>query len=86
MPSVHQVDYQKLLNDIIEEQKQVKDSGAVASYIPILADVNPDKLGVHLTTIDKQNFSAGDSEEKFSIQSIVKTKIKNQLSSKTHVF
>ena len=48
------------------------DPGKVASYIPELRDVDPDKFGVHLTTIDDEHFDFGDSEERFSIQSIAK--------------
>lgn len=46
--------------------------GEVASYIPELARVSPDKFGIHLLTTSGENFSAGDSEERFSIQSIAK--------------
>ncbi len=48
------------------------DPGKVASYIPELRDINPNKFGVHLTTIDDEHFDFGDSDEKFSIQSIAK--------------
>jgi len=40
--------------------------------IPELSRVKASKLGIHLVTIDKQHFKAGDSNEKFSIQSIAK--------------
>lgn len=49
-----------------------KNSGSPASYIPELRDVDPDKFGVHMITNANQNYSIGDSEEKFSIQSISK--------------
>ena len=48
------------------------DDGSVASYIPELQKVSSDKFGVHLCTADGENFGFGDSEEKFSIQSISK--------------
>jgi glutaminase len=41
----------------------------VTTTIPELAKVSPNKFGIHLTTIDGDDF--GDSE-KFSIQSISK--------------
>jgi glutaminase len=34
--------------------------------------VDPTKFGIHLTTVDHQHYHFGDSEEKFSIQSIAK--------------
>jgi glutaminase len=48
------------------------DSATVASYIPELGNVDPNKFGIHLTTIDNQNYCLGDSNDKFSIQSISK--------------
>jgi glutaminase len=33
-----------------------------------LAKVSPNKFGIHLTTIDGDDFGVGDSDEKFSIQ------------------
>lgn len=66
------IGYQKLLSSITVECQKIDDIGNVASYIPELHHIDPNKLGVHLTTIDNQNFSFGDSTEKFSIQSISK--------------
>jgi glutaminase len=47
-------------------------TGVVASYIPELAHISPDKFGVHAVTIDQREFCFGDSVEGFSIQSIAK--------------
>ncbi len=66
------INYQKILSEIVTECRQLEDIGSVASYIPELRNIDPNKFGVHLTTIDNQNFSLGDSTEKFSIQSIAK--------------
>ncbi|MGB5942830.1 MAG: glutaminase [Leeuwenhoekiella sp.] len=66
------MDYQKILDELHDAIKAIEHKGKVASYIPELADVHPDKLGVHLTTVDGENYGCGDSEEKFSIQSIAK--------------
>lgn len=49
-----------------------ENTGVVASYIPELAHVDPDKFGAHALTIDQREFSFGESEEGFSIQSIAK--------------
>ena len=64
--------YQKLFKEIDVELEKIEDIGEVASYIPELSKIDPHKFGIHLITIDKQNYGLGDSEEKFSIQSISK--------------
>ena len=66
------MEYQKLFAQINNSIKELPDCGQVADYIPELNKINPNKFGVHLTTIDKKNFGFGDSNEKFSIQSIAK--------------
>ena len=66
------MEYQKIFTEILKKMDDYKDSGSPASYIPELRDVDPDKFGVHLITNTNQNYSLGDSEEKFSIQSISK--------------
>lgn len=66
------MNYQGILTQIHQELSESRPSGTVAAYIPELAGVSPQKLGVHLTTTSGENFAAGDSEEPFSIQSITK--------------
>lgn len=66
------MDYQKILDTIYEEMSYRDVKGRVASYIPELAKVDRRKFGMHVYCGDQQNFSFGDSEEKFSIQSISK--------------
>lgn len=63
---------QQILDDIKKELEQQQPIGNVASYIPDLAIVNPDKYGVHLSTLKGEHYATGDSNEKFSIQSISK--------------
>ena len=65
-------DYQQAFDNICKFLSNVEDPGEVASYIPELGSVDPTKFGVHLTTVDNQNFDYGDADEKFSIQSIAK--------------
>ena len=48
------------------------DSGSVATYIPELAKVDPDRFGICLVTMDGVAYGAGDVEPLFSIQSISK--------------
>jgi len=50
----------------------MKSYGDVASYIPELQKVNPEKFGVCVTTINDTNCGEGDCNERFSIQSIAK--------------
>lgn len=46
--------------------------GAVADYIPELAEVDPDQLGISLATVDGAVYDAGDVKAAFTIQSISK--------------
>lgn len=46
--------------------------GAVADYIPELAEADPDRLGVALTTVTGRTYTAGEATAAFSIQSISK--------------
>ena len=66
------VDYQTVLNQIKQEFADVQPSGKVASYIPELAKVPSDKFGMHLYDLEGNNYHFGDSNERFSIQSISK--------------
>ncbi len=66
------MDYQNIITNILDEQLNLEAKGVLPSYIPELNEINPDKLGIHLITVDKQNYFAGDSNQKFSIQSISK--------------
>lgn len=66
------MDYQAVIDDIFETMKGYEDTGKIATYIPELAKIDPEKFGVHLVTIGNENYGSGNSEEKFSIQSIAK--------------
>ena len=66
------MDYQKILTQVYEQVRTLENKGKVATYIPELSKVDPDKFGVHLMTLDKQQYGIGDFKEKFSIQSISK--------------
>ncbi|MGJ8657780.1 MAG: glutaminase [Akkermansiaceae bacterium] len=47
-------------------------TGEIASYIPELASVDPNKFGMHISTLTGDNIGIGDYQERFSIQSITK--------------
>lgn len=66
------IDYQSILNAIYNNVVQDEDKGQIANYIPELANVNKDSFGIHLQLISGGTYSVGDSEKKFSIQSISK--------------
>lgn len=64
--------YQDILNEIHTSLKKIENTGEVATYIPELAKVDKNKLGIHLQLITGEHFSVGDAAEQFSIQSISK--------------
>lgn len=66
------MDYGAIVTSIYKEVKGLADSGKVATYIPELAKVDPEKFGICLSLLDGRVFGAGDFQEKFSIQSIAK--------------
>ena len=66
------MNYNKIFEDIYVELSKVENQGSVASYIPELSGIDPNKFGVQLTTVEGDNFAFGDWNERFSIQSIAK--------------
>ncbi len=66
------MNYDVILKDIFASLQKETKEGEVASYIPELAAVDPSKFGMFLLTTDNKSYSFGDSNEKFSIQSISK--------------
>ncbi|KJV44859.1 glutaminase [Pantoea sp. BL1] len=61
-----------LLEEIVAEVRPLTRQGKVADYIPALAGVDADQLGIAIVTPDGQCFQAGDAATRFSIQSISK--------------
>ncbi|MFC3809270.1 glutaminase [Lacihabitans lacunae] len=66
------MNYKEIIEDIHKTVKSGENDGALASYIPELANVDVNKLGIHISTVEGFGFGTGDHLEKFSIQSIVK--------------
>ena len=62
----------RLLESLIENNRKYTEQGIVASYIPELSKAKRDALGICITTLDGEEYCAGDCEEKFTIQSISK--------------
>lgn len=64
-------DFCKEITQLYEEVKTNR-NGKVASYIPQLAEVNPDLFAVSICTISGQRFSIGDFGMDFTLQSTSK--------------
>lgn len=66
------MNYKNILDEVYAESKTKLIIGTVSTTIPELAKIDPTKFGIHLTTINGDNYGVGDSEERFSIQSVSK--------------
>jgi len=66
------MDYQNILEKIYREIQPYAQSGKQADYIPALAQVDPDQFGMFLHVLDAEDYSLGQHDTKFSIQSISK--------------
>src|SRR4051812_25260183 len=64
------MDYQALVEEVLSDVSAYKGQGNVASYIPALAQADPNRLGLALVLKDGSSFVAGDADEPFSIQSL----------------
>ena len=53
-------------------QCDLNDKGALADYIPELANADPNKLALALSTVDGTIYSSGDDDVEFTIQSMSK--------------
>ncbi len=63
---------QQTLDQIARQMAALPDKGTVASYIPELANVDPEHFAISVALPDGQILSAGDAETRFSIQSVSK--------------
>ena len=63
---------QTLLNEILDEVRPLIGKGKVADYIPALADVPANQLGIAVYGNDGSYYCAGDALVPFSVQSISK--------------
>jgi len=66
------VDLPQKLQTLLANQQNLFEQGNVADYIPALAKVNPQLMGVSVATVDGNICGAGDYQIPFSIQSISK--------------
>ena len=66
------IDLQEKLQALLLIQHDNYTQGKVANYIPVLANVKPDLVGISVATIDGKVVGAGEYQRAFSIQSISK--------------
>ena len=64
-----------LLKRILDDCRHYTAQGHVATYIPQLAQVDPEKLGIYMIQEGEHDSFAGDCFERFTMQSVVKTMI-----------
>lgn len=62
----------KILEEVLEQNRHLAKTGKVASYIPALKKANPDHLGICVVDSDGWIYSKGDTDVKFTMQSISK--------------
>lgn len=63
---------EELLKTLVEKNKVYTSEGTVANYIPELDKADKNALGVFITTVNGEEYFAGDYNVKFTIQSISK--------------
>jgi glutaminase len=63
---------QSILDDIAQQMAQAPNKGKVASYIPQLAQVDPNQFAISVALPNGETYSAGCAHTPFSIQSISK--------------
>lgn len=61
-----------MIDRIRDEVRELWGQGRVADYIPALEKVDPRQFGMAVATLDGQEYSTGDAQVCFSIQSISK--------------
>ncbi|MBD1398763.1 glutaminase [Pontibacter sp. JH31] len=66
------MNFKEIIEQVYYRVKGTDDIGKLPTYIPQLANVDPQSFGVYISTIDQVNFGIGNCYDKFSIQSIAK--------------
>ena len=62
----------RILEKVINDNRVWVKDGELASYIPELLNADKEALGICITTLDGEEYFAGDHNTKFTIQSISK--------------
>ena len=63
---------EELLEQLLEDCRPYTQQGKVATYIPELAKVDANDLGIYVLRSDGRHYQAGDYKKRFTIQSVVK--------------
>ncbi len=66
------MNYSEIITEIYKTVDAEENRGHVSTYIPELANVDPNHFGVYLTTTNHFEFGIGSCYTKFSIQSVAK--------------
>jgi glutaminase len=66
------MNYQNIINEINDEIQPFFNEGKVADYIPALAKIDPKQFAMSIKLFDGTTYNVGDTQKKFSIQSISK--------------
>ena len=61
-----------LLDSILENNKRWTKEGKVATYIPMLGEVDPDLFGIAMMDMEGNIYAKGDYQHKYTLQSITK--------------
>ncbi|MBI3714003.1 MAG: glutaminase [Burkholderiales bacterium] len=64
--------YQHILDTIYQEIQPLLSQGKVATYIPELSKISPQRFGMAVVCLDGSSYAVGDAHQKFSTQSITK--------------
>lgn len=66
------MNFEKIMISVYDEIRKIENRGELASYIPELSHVDPNKFGVFISTLHQGTFGVGDYLDPFSIQSVAK--------------
>ena len=66
------LDLEGIVSEIAEEMRLRPDRGQVATYIPELAEIDPEQFGLAIVDHSGRVITGGDADKPFSIQSISK--------------
>lgn len=62
----------KAIGESLDYAKSYIGQGKIADYIPALSLADPTKLGLTIMTLDGKSYCGGDTETRFTLQSVVK--------------
>ncbi|MDD2564961.1 MAG: glutaminase, partial [Salinivirgaceae bacterium] len=66
------MDYNAIIETVYKEILPYIAKGKIADYIPMLAKIDPNKFGFAMRTNNGEEYTYGDSNDNFSVQSISK--------------